>query len=138
MTPYLMFNGNCEEALQFYKKCLNGFIGYVGRYGDSPIAVSKENKNLIFHMEFRFWGGALMASDYVPEVGFTTPAEGSNVHLNLSFDSEEKMNAIFEKLSEGAEVLMALQTTFGQDRFGLLKDKFGIHWMFHKHTISDT
>lgn len=134
LTPYLMFNGNCEEAMNFYKEALNGEIGYMGRFGDSPMEVPEAQKNRIMHVEFSFWGGKIMASDHADEAGFTTPANGANIHLSLGFDDTSKMEETFNKMAEGGKVTMPLQDTFWGDRFGMLQDKFGINWMFSAKT----
>jgi len=55
LTPYLMYNGVCEEAMNFYKECFNGEIVNMGRYGDSPMEVPESHKTKIVHVEFRFW-----------------------------------------------------------------------------------
>jgi len=48
-APYLMFNGNCEEAVNFYKECFDDEIGLMGRYGDSPMEVPESRKDKIVH-----------------------------------------------------------------------------------------
>ena len=130
LAPYLMFNGDCEEAMNFYKNCFGGEIGYMGRYGDSPMNVPESQKNKIMHVEFKFQGGSLMASDHVEGVGFTTGSKGANIHLSLGFDTVTEMEEAFNKLKEGGKVTMALNDTFWGDRFGMLEDKFGFNWMF--------
>ena len=130
LKPYLMFNGDCEEALNFYKKCFNGETGYVGRYSDAPMEVTEDYKNKIMHAEFNFWGGSFMASDHMPGAGYTTEGKDGNVHLSLGFDDVQKMETTFEKLKESGKVTMPMQDTFWGSRFGMLQDKFGINWMF--------
>ncbi|MDT4968164.1 MAG: PhnB protein [Acidobacteriota bacterium] len=130
LTPYLMFNGDCEEALNFYKECLGGEIGYMGRYGDTPMGTPESQKDKIMHAYFTFWGGGVMASDHVKEAGYTTEGQGANVHLSLGFDEIAEMEATFDKMKRGGTVTMDLQDQFWGDRFGMLKDKHGIHWMF--------
>lgn len=130
LAPYLMFNGNCEEAVNFYKNCLDGTLGYMGRFGDSPDPVKESAKNKIMHVELRFPGGALMASDYYDEAQYTTPSEGSNIHLSIGFDSEEKLRKAFKLLSEDGTVTMPLKEQFWGSLFGMLTDKYGIKWMF--------
>jgi len=131
LTPYLMFNGNCEEALNFYKDALDGNFPYMGRYGESPMEVDDDYKNKIMHAEFKWDGGAIMASDHMKGAGFTSEASGSNVHLNLSFIDEAEMMDVFNKLKSGGNVTMEVDEMFWGDKFGMLQDKFGIHWMFN-------
>ena len=62
-APYLMFKGNCEEEVNFYKEGFNSEIGLMGRYGDSPMEVQESRKDKIVHVELKFWGGSILASD---------------------------------------------------------------------------
>ena len=63
LAPYLMFNRNCEEAVNFYKECFNGEIGLMGRYGDSPMEVPESRKDKIMHVDLMVWRGSILASD---------------------------------------------------------------------------
>lgn len=129
LVPYLMFNGDCEEAINFYKQCLDGEVGYMGRFGESPMEVPEDQKNKIMHVEFKFAGGSFMASDNMDSAAFTEAATGSNIHLSLGFDNEDETKAVFEKLQAGGEVTMPLQAQFWGDLFGMITDKYGIKWM---------
>jgi PhnB protein len=130
MNPYLMFDGNCEAAINFYKDIFDGEIGYFGRFSESPNEVTDSDKNKIMHVEFKFWGGSILASDHVESAGYTTKSEGSNIHLSLGFNSEGKMEETFNKLKQGGDVTMNIKEQFWGSKFGMLTDKFGIRWMF--------
>ena len=62
-APYLMFKGNCEEEVNFYKEGFNGEIGLMGRYGDSPMEVPESRNDKKVHVELKFWGRSILASD---------------------------------------------------------------------------
>lgn len=130
LAPYLMFNGNCEEAINFYKECFDGEIGYMGRFSDSPIDVPSDQKNKIMHVEFKFWAGSFFASDVVEGVDFTKKFVDSNIHLSLGFEDVDDMNKTFDKLQQGGKVTMEIKEQFWESYFGMLTDKFGIQWMF--------
>lgn len=130
LHAYLMFDGNCEEAINFYKTHLGGEIIHLGRYSDSPLEVRKEDKEKVMHLTYSFHGGTIMASDHVEGAPYTTPAIGSNIHLSLGFQDKKEMLEAFEKMSLDGEILMPLQDTFWGDHFGVFKDAYGIHWMF--------
>lgn len=134
LIPYLMFDGNCEEAILFYKDCFNGEVPYMGRFGDAPMEVLPEEKNKIMHTEFRFWGGAFMASDHIKSSGLTADPNTSTIHLSLGFENNKQMDQTFERLKEGGRVTMELQETFWGDRFGMIQDRFGINWMLNGKT----
>lgn len=130
LTPYLMFPGNCEAALHFYKTVLSGDINFITYYKNSPLPVPDVDNDKVMHAMFQFEGGVFMASDYVESVVYTADPEGSKVHMNIGFDKKEELEAVFNQLAEGGEIAMPLQNMFWGDRFGRVKDKFGVNWMF--------
>lgn len=128
VKPYLMFNGKCEEAMNFYAKVLDGKIIHLSRYQGSPVEHMSDDANKVMHATMVADGVILMGAD----TGEGGPqASGSQVHLTLDVDSLDKVEKIFNALSEGGNVTMALQDTFWGARFGMVTDKFGIHWMFN-------
>ena len=69
----------------------------------------------------------MMASDSHPAQPFIA---GNNVHLSVSYDKNEKMEDAFNKLAQGGKVIMPIGPSFWGSNFGMLTDKFGVHWMF--------
>lgn len=125
ISPYLMFNGNCEEALNFYVKALNGKIENLMRFEGSPAESMSPDKQKILHATFRAGDVMFMASDGSESLS------GGPVHLSLDFKTAEEEEKVFNALAEGGKVTMALDDTFWGARFGMLTDKFGINWMFN-------
>ncbi len=124
-TPYLFFNGSCREAMGLYQKILGGELEAV-TYGDAQGAGCPPGaEKRIIHAALKKGGFLLMASD--------TPAEplevGDNIQLSLSCESLEKIEPLFKALSQGGEVKMELHDAFWGARFGMLTDRYGIHWM---------
>lgn len=128
LNPYLSFNGNCEEALNFYKNALDGEILQLGRYGDSPMESAQEIKDKIIHGRLKFGEALIMASDAMGEYSVK---EGSNISMSVECENNEQLNNAFSRMAEGGKVTMPLQDQFWGARFGMLTDKFGIHWMFN-------
>lgn len=128
LNPYLHFDGNAEEALNFYKDALGGEIAMLSRYGDSPMPTDEDWKNKLMHSRLVFDGNTLMISDAFK--GTIAKKEG-NVQLNVDVHCIERLGEIFAKMAEGGKVTMELQDTFWGARFGMLKDKFGVDWMFN-------
>ena len=126
---YLNFNGNCKEAIYFYRDCLGGEVELC-TYEESPaeMLIPADAKEKIMHARLSKGAALLMASD---RVGSDPVKPGENVALSIEYSSESDMAAHFDALSQGGEVTMPLQDTFWGARFGMLKDKFGIHWMLH-------
>lgn len=121
LNPYVMFSGNCQEALTFYKECLDGEIVSMQTFGDSPIDVPDDAKDRIFNSEFRAGDVFFMASDDLPGHPVT---RGTNVALFLVFSDMEEQESVFGRLSEGGKVLFPLA-----NGFGMLTDRYGIQWM---------
>ena len=128
LTPYLLFDGKCQQAMEFYKSCFGGELG-VTKVKDSPAkdfmpAVQQEK---IVNARFRNGKLEISASDWLrPD---RTPIRGNTVCLYLSGGTFEELKTLFERLSEGAEVTDPLKEQFF-GTYGALNDKFGVRWMF--------
>lgn len=128
LNPYIHFGGNAEEALQFYANVLGGEVLDVQRYGDAPVPSDDDYKDKIMHARLVFSDNLIMISDVFK--GQPVSTEG-NVHLSIEVEEEGRIDDLFNKMAEGGAVIMPLDDTFWGARFGMLKDKFGVHWMFN-------
>lgn len=129
LAPYIVFNGRCREALEFYKTCFSQAELSIRTFAEAATDdMSEEAKSAVMHAEFKVDGLLIMATDGQPGMPFTA---GNNIHLNLLLESVEEQTELFDKLSTDGQVVMALQDTFWQSRFGMLTDKFGIQWMLN-------
>lgn len=128
ITPYLNFEGNGSEALQFYCKALDGKVLFQQTFGESPMGAQTpdEFKNRLMHASFECEAGSFMASDGPP--GYEMKI-GNNVSLSLHFTDVQKLEKAFSGLAEGGQILMPAQETFWAHRFGMLIDKYGFSWM---------
>ncbi len=129
VNPYLSFDGNCAEAMAFYRDCLGGGGTLnVKLHRDSPSSkdVGPEMQDRVMHAHLETDGVVIMASD-IPSAHYTVPSP--MVQVALSVETDESAEEIFAKLSEGATVFMPIQQTFWANRFGMLKDRFGVPWM---------
>lgn len=129
VTPYFTFDGNCEEALNFYAQAFHGQIKNLSRFEGSPAEEMATNGQRVLHAQFVAKKLSFMASDSGDETWKT--AGGNMVHLSIDFDEAGELEKIFKALSDGATITMPLQDTFWGARFGMLTDKFGINWMFN-------
>ena len=133
--PYLTFEGNCEEAMNYYKDILDGEYIVLMRYSDGPPEyLNPSNENKIMHVTMKFRNSELKASD---RIGNPVP-KGKAHHLSLSIDNEEDAVAIFNGLADGGEVEMPFNDVFWGGKFGSLVDKFGIQWMISAGHNSNT
>lgn len=129
LYPYLTFNGNCREAMTFYKACLGGKLSFQ-TLGESPVCnkMPKKMKNMILHATLIKDNLVLMASDMVDETGLV---KGNSVSLSLICSSEEDIKRCYAKLSEGGIANHPLKIGFWGALFGDLTDKFGNHWILN-------
>jgi len=127
ISPYLMFQGNCEEAFKFYHQCLGGNLEAMIPHEGTPAAehTPAEWHKKILHARLNVNGQLLMGSDCPPDL-YKTP-EGFSVSLQIKDPAEAER--IFQTLAEGGRVNMPLQQTFWAARFGMLVDRYGIPWM---------
>jgi PhnB protein len=137
VSTYLNFSRNTEEAFNFYKSVFGGeFVGGIHRMGEVPTQegqppMAEADKNLVMHVALPLLGGhMLMGTDAPESMGFKVNF-GNNVFLNLEPDTRAETKRLFDGLSEGGKVGMALQEMFWGDYFGSCTDKFGVQWMFN-------
>jgi PhnB protein len=130
--PYLNFDGNCRPAMEFYAKALGAELTIMP-FSDMPGGGggNKEaTKDRIMHARLMKKGlpyAILMASDTMPGMPYQ---QGTNFSVSVGCDSLNEIKSFFSAMSEGAAVTMPLQDQFWGAHFGMLKDQFGIHWMF--------
>ena len=128
LIPYLFFNKNCREAINFYQQCFGGEL-QLCTYADAPELPSDKNvdKNDIMHAFLKNESFSLMASDWPGNEA----KEGNNVQLSIDGESKEQLDTLFNKLAQGGKITQPLENTFWGAYFGMLIDKFGIHWMLN-------
>jgi PhnB protein len=127
VQPYLFFNGNCEEALEFYKSTVGATVDFMMRYKESPQLDKTMPPNFddkVMHVTFRIGDSTLMAAD-----DCMSQRKFDGFSLSLSGANEAEAKKFFDALSAGGRVDMPLTKTFWSPCFGMLTDKFGIGWM---------
>jgi PhnB protein len=128
LTPYLLFDGNCHQAMDFYKSCFGGELTVL-KVKDSPARDHLPSTYLERTVNARLISGNLeiSASDWLlPD---RTRIQGNTVCLYLSGGKPQELKGLFEKLSQGAEVTDPLKEQFF-GVYGALNDSFGVRWMF--------
>ncbi len=130
LTPYLIFDGHCEEAFRYYQQALGGQIGMLLPFGDSPGCedIPEHWRDKIMHARLELDGQQLMASDRHPAI----PYEGiKGSHLALAYDDVARAKQVFDALADGGKVEMPFGEAFWVERFGMLVDRFGVAWMIN-------
>jgi PhnB protein len=131
LNPYLNFNGNTEEAFNFYKSVFGGDFVTMQRFKDTPEAekMPEGDRDKIMHAALPIGkGNLLMGTDALESMGQKLTI-GNNFYISIDTDSEDEANKLFNGLSAGGKVELAMQKTFWGSYFGMFKDKFGIQWM---------
>lgn len=134
LTPYLLFQGTCLQAMEFYQACLGGELSLT-KVKDSaakdhmPAALHDR----ILHARLRSGDFEISASDWL--AAKQTPVRGNMACLFLSGGTFKDLKGLFDKLSEGAEVTDPLSKQFF-GVYGALNDKFGVRWMFQTDDAS--
>jgi PhnB protein len=128
IKPYIAFKGNCKEAIDFYKQALGAEVLFTQTYGESPMK-GKAPDDKIMHCSIKVGDSVIMACDNMFKEN--PIIVGNNISLAVGAKSIPEVESTFEKMSDGANVIMPLQETFWAERFGMLTDKFGINWMFN-------
>ena len=128
LNPYIHFKDNAREAMEFYKSALGGELTLStfkegGAVQDGPHAEKIMHAMLVVGPEI-----TLMAADTPPEMEYREHG-GMSISLSGEKADDEKLRGYWEKLSDGANITVALQTAPWGDTFGMLTDKFGIDWM---------
>ena len=133
LNPYLNFNGNAEEAFNFYKSVFGGEFGMISRFKEVP-EDAKQAGHLkdvdgekIMHISLPVGDCILMASDFPESMGKLQ--NGNNFSISLEVDTKEVAGKFFLALSEGGKITMPIADMFWGAYYGMLEDKFGIRWM---------
>jgi PhnB protein len=125
LNPYLGFNGNAREAMEFYRDALGGSL-YIQTFKESGQEMEGADGDRIMHAKLESGEITIMASDGPP--GQTVDV-GNNVSLSLQGPDKDGLSRIFDALAEGGSVSVPMAEQFWGDTFGMLTDRFGISWM---------
>ena len=128
VQPYLFFNGQCEEALNFYKTALGAEVGPIMRFKDCPDPEGRaqaKDLNHVMHASFKVGQSEIMASDGCSD----GKSNFAGFSLSVAVQTEAEAERIFGALSAGGNVMMPMGKTFFAPKFGMTTDKFGIGWM---------
>jgi PhnB protein len=133
ITPYLVFNGHCDEALEFYRKTLHAEVTMLMRFKDNPEpppagCLPAGIENHVMHSEVHIGDAVIMCSDGA----HTDHPSFQGFSLNLSFSDVAHSQKAFNALAEaGGKILMPFGKTFYSPGFGMVTDRFGVSWMLY-------
>lgn len=132
-NPYLNFAGDTEEAFEFYRTVFGG-EPHIVRFADfdgNPMGVPEEDLDKIAHVGLPLADGSmLMGTDTLESLGQRLDV-GNNVSIILETESAEETEELFDRLSDGGEVVMPLAETEWAERYGMCTDRFGVQWQLN-------
>ncbi len=138
ISPYLTFDGNCREAMTFYRDAIGGKVEFMTfREMPEEHQMPEEHLDRIMHCALRGEGLELMASDSMPGHGDPL-VNGNTISLSIATKELEKARNLFDNLSSGGEVTMEFQPVFWGGNFGMLRDRYGMNWMVSSEEQSET
>lgn len=126
LNPYLNFRGTAREAMDFYRSVFGGDLTS-STFAEGGMPHDPAESDRIMHSQLETAGGlVLMASDVPSSMDLNA---GNNYSVSLSGDDEAELRGFWDKLSEGASVTVPLERAPWGDSFGMLVDRYGVHWM---------
>jgi PhnB protein len=131
INPHINFNGNAEEAFNFYKSVFGGAFAKVLRFKDMPntdFPMSEDDADKIMHIALPIGQNVLMANDVPSFMGLVNENENRS-KISISATSREEADKLFNGLSAGGTVEMPISDSPWGSYFGMFRDKFGIEWM---------
>jgi len=131
LETYLNFNGNTEEAFEFYKSVFGGEFSSLVRFKDMPmegVTLQEADANKIMHISLPIGSNSLMATDSLESMGMKL-IQGNNFYIFIVPESKKEADRIFAALSAGGEIEMAMADQPWGDYYGSFRDKFGVMWI---------
>ena len=133
VNVYLTFNGNCEEAFNFYRSVFGGEFPYMGRYKDMPPQdgnkIDSKDAEKIMHVSLPISKETMIMGSDTGGEWAPNFKQGNNFSISINTDTKAEADRVFNGLSAGGKVTMPMNKTFWGDYFGMFTDKFGINWM---------
>ncbi|SFH95636.1 VOC family protein [Halpernia frigidisoli] len=134
INPYLMFDGNCKEAFEFYKSVFDTAFAEFSLFGDMPPQegmeeISEEQKTKVMHAKLQISEETFLYGSDIMTKSDKEFSRGDGFQLSLDAKSRDEATNLFDKLSEGGNITMPLSGTFWGAYFGMWTDKFGVDWM---------
>lgn len=131
LHPYIHFQGQCAPALAFYAEVFDAPAPKIMTFGQAPGGPQGPAGERVMHAHVEIAGGLLMASDF--PLGFEgDPQKAFSVTVLL--DSVEAARRVYDRLMEGGDVIHDFGASFFSEGFGMLRDRFGTHWIVMKES----
>jgi len=126
LSTVIHFNGNCDEAIKFYKKVLGAVVKDIAYFKDAPDTSWAEESlpsEFVMHSEVVIYGSTIVMTD-----GAESNPNGSNFSFMIIKNTEEEVTELYNKLLDGGKEIQSLGTTFWATMYGMVEDRFGVTW----------
>lgn len=142
LNPYLVYNGNCEEAFNFYKSVFHGADLHTTYYKDAPREAKKYFPNApdenVVHATLKIDENTFIMGNDNADPSLPSKKPFSNdFYLYVNTDNPKEAIRIFNELSVAGRVILPIAETFWSPVYGILIDKFGIHWKLTSHQSNE-
>lgn len=130
INPYINFNGNAEEAFEFYRSVFGGEFANIVRFKDlasDEFQVPEAEADKIMRIELPIGGTVMIANDVPAAMGRVSEEENRS-KIAVIADSREEADKIFNGLSVGGAVEMPMGESPWGTYFAMFRDKYGIEW----------
>ncbi len=132
INPYLHFNGNAEEAFNFYKSVFGGEFAMISRFKDMEMAerpIAENEAEKIMHIALAIGKNSVLMGCDTPEFMGKHNERENRSKISISAESKEEADHLFNGLSAGGEIEMPIEESAWGSYFGMFRDKFGFEWM---------
>ena len=132
INPHVHFNGNAQEAFDFYKSVFGGDFSSVMRFKDlitEGFQFPEEELNKIMHIALPISTGCVLMGSDVPNMLGTVNEEENRSKISVGADSKEEADALFKGLSAGGNIEFPIGDSPWGSYFGAFRDKYGVEWM---------
>ena len=131
INPHINFNGNAEEAFNFYKSVFGGEFSKIVRFkeissAEYPITFNEENKLMYIALPI---GGSILMGNDIPAFMGKVSEEENRSKITITAESKEEVYKLFHGLTVGGQIEMPLEENPDGTYFAMFRDKFGIEWM---------
>ncbi|MEN9697732.1 MAG: hypothetical protein RLZ56_1153 [Bacteroidota bacterium] len=136
INPHIHFNGNTQEAFEFYQSVFGGEFGKITRFKDLTTVgfqFPEAELHKIMHISLPIAAGSVLMGSDVPSMLGTVNENENRSKITISADSKEEANKLFNGLSAGGTIECPIGDSPWGAYFGSFRDKFGVEWMVSFH-----
>ena len=134
VSPYISFQGNCRQAIEFYRTALGGEVLFMQTVGESPMSNMGSPQN-IMHCSMKVGSSTIMMCDNPKPDAHSS---GGNISMAIGLKDPQRARQVFDALAQNGSVIMPLEKTYWAEAFGMLTDQFGVTWMVNCEAASAT